>query len=249
MRPVLVVAATALELRAALGGRDVPEAAAGGAVPWVFVGNRAGMRAGFLLTVTGIGVLNSAFVLGRVLAENDVRAVIDLGVAGSFDTQRLPVGATCVVRREIWPEYGVAGERGVDAEALGFPLGEIGGRPVLDRVELDPRGAARAAGATLPEAWPFVDGLTVSAVTGTPDRARMLRERYGTDSGMFERPMMIESMEGFALAYGCARAGIPLLEIRTISNPVGSRAREDWNLDAGLRALEHAMSLMFGGGR
>jgi futalosine hydrolase len=44
-------------------------------------------------------------------------------------------------------------------------------------------------------------------------------------------------MEGFSLALACLQAGIPFLELRTISNLVGSRKPEHWKLDDALQAL------------
>lgn len=70
--------------------------------------------------------------------------------------------------------------------------------------------------------------MTVSGVTGTEERAHMLMKRYNP---------LTENMEGFSLALACLQAGIPFLELRTVSNLVGSRKAEHWKLDDALQAL------------
>jgi futalosine hydrolase len=68
--------------------------------------------------------------------------------------------------------------------------------------------------------------LTVSTVTGTRERALELRRRHKA---------LCENMEGAAVAQVCALYGIPLLEIRGISNMVEDRDALGW--EKGLAAL------------
>ena len=58
----------------------------------------------------------------------------------------------------------------------------------------------------------------------------------------------IENMEGFALGFAAMGAGLPFLEIRTISNMVGSRQSGDWDLKGALGGLESAARTLFPGG-
>lgn len=168
--------------------------------------------------LTGVGPVNAALALGRVLSRlPQTRAVLNVGLAGSFDLERAPLGSVWRVRREIWPEYGLVqdGAPGADARALGFPLWERPeeeGGPVWDALELPEPEAWQAEGlrCSAPEAV----SLTVAGVTGGPARAAWLAARHGA---------LLENMEGFALALACARQGIPLLEVRVVSNLAGSR--------------------------
>ena len=54
-------------------------------------------------------------------------------------------------------------------------------------------------------------------------------------------------MEGFGLAYPVMRQGLPFLEVRTISNVVGSREAEDWNLKGAFKQLKVATDVLFTG--
>lgn len=199
-----------------------------------------------LLTVTGVGPLNAAFTLGRILGEHfGVRGVINLGVAGSFDTAAHPLCSTVLADREIFPEYGLRTEAGVDPAGIAFPQWQDPGcddestedqcAPVWDSIALSPAATFGQLELNTPDA-PCAASLTVSGVSGTEAQAKRFRARYNAGT---------ENMEGFALALGCVQAGIPFAELRTISNVVGSRAPADWRLDDALTALGSAARSLF----
>ncbi|WP_432737882.1 futalosine hydrolase [Maridesulfovibrio sp. FT414] len=232
MKPVLFVTATAKEMKAALGGTvKLPVLEQGKEIP-VRLGSRSG-----LLLVTGIGVINTALSLGRVLAEHDPGLVIMVGIAGTFVPEKFPLGTSCMVRTEIWPEYGLKKGHDVDPKGIGFCLAQTAGGPVWDRVELlsgkslDKSGLDRLA--KLPEAV----SLTVSGVTATLEGAARFRIAYAAD---------LENMEGFAAAYACTLAGVDMCELRTVSNIVGSRDSCDWDLNGALTGLGRICSGLFG---
>lgn len=74
--------------------------------------------------------------------------------------------------------------------------------------------------------------LTVSTATGTAERAAWWRTRH-PDAGA-------EAMEGFGVAEAAAQHGVPVLEVRALSNAVGPRDRESWRIPAALAALTDA---------
>lgn len=228
---IALLTATVKEMRGALGFlQDPPQVEPGREEVFSLAGRE------LVLCVTGLGVVNGALALGRVLALPDIRGVVNMGVAGSFDLRALPLGAVCVVRREIWPEYGLLGPDGVDPKGLGLSLGDADGAAVWDRLDLDPRQAAERLDLGLSRFWAQAVSLTVSGVTGTPERAAELAARFSPD---------VENMEGFALAYGCARQNTPFLEIRSVSNRVGSRPPRDWDLDLALSRLSATCAAVF----
>ncbi|MDG4862637.1 futalosine hydrolase, partial [Streptomyces sp. T-3] len=51
---------------------------------------------------------------------------------------------------------------------------------------------------------------------------------------------LAEAMEGFGVAEAAAVHGLPVLEIRAISNPVGPRDRAAWRIGDALAALTEA---------
>lgn len=230
---ILLAAATRMELEAAMGwaGRPIP-AAEGQAMP-VDLPGQPDSQDGLLALITGIGPVNAAFCLGLALGRHAVRGVLNLGVAGSFSPERLPLGSPVVAISEAWPEFGLHGEAGLDPRGLGFAQYHAAHGPIFDRLDLDPAGAAATMGLRLPREWPGAHGLTVAGVSGCPALARERSGHVPDGAGM-------ESMEGFALALGCLRIGLPFLEIRTISNAVGLRPPRGWDLPLALRSLEIA---------
>ncbi len=71
--------------------------------------------------------------------------------------------------------------------------------------------------------------LTVSTVTGSADRAEELAARHPG--------ALIEAMEGFGVAEAAVAQGVPVVEIRAVSNPVGPRDRSAWRIGDALKAL------------
>lgn len=231
--PVLLSVATAKEYKAAfapLGAPTPPEP--GEAVFW-----RRGGRE-FLVVVTGVGPVAAALSLGLALGRHaaiDLAGVVNCGIAGSFDLTAAPLGGLVVATAEVFPEYGLRGECGTDARALAFPQLRIGGQPVFDRLPLDPEAAIRAMGLPRPESAARGTCVTVAGVTATTGRAEILARKYAA---------MAESMEGFAGALATAAAGLPFLELRTISNRVGARPPMDWDLAGALAALGRATACL-----
>ena len=175
------------------------------------------IREGLAACITGVGPINAGIALGRILAlHREITGVLLLGLAGSFDPARAPLGTCTLVTEEIQPEYGLHGDNGTDAPGLGFAQWESDDARVLDRISLHTDLALLG----LPRPADAIPGisLTVAGVSASAKRARMLAQRY--------HPLS-ENMEGFAAALACARQGIPCVELRVISNKVGSRAPED----------------------
>lgn len=168
-----------------------------------------------LACLTGVGPLNAALALGLCLGRAEaegrpVDVVLNAGLAGSFELTRLPLRSLCLVREEIWPEFGLHDGQSVTAEAFSFPLWrrpaptDGGHADVRDRLSLDNAAGLAALGFRGAEdALPFrpCRSLTVAGVSASFDRARSLWNRYHAE---------LENMEGFAVAYAWRPAEHPL---------------------------------------
>lgn len=247
---IVIAAATAMEMRAVVKGLglDVPAPEVGGtASVWV-------RDIPIRLEVCGIGPLAAAYAVGRLAGEGGFspercRGLLSLGIAGTYDRAAAPIGSVAMASREIWPEYGIVTETGVNAEALGFPLAGAKGNtsppPVWNSLPLEPSGSLAAVGLQNLAAAPRVarsprisigPSITVAGVSGTAARAAELAAKY---SGL------TENMEGFPLALAAMKAGVPFVEIRAVSNIVGNRSEEAWDIPASLEALSWAVSALF----
>ncbi|NJP67024.1 futalosine hydrolase [Streptomyces spiramenti] len=146
--------------------------------------------------------------------------VVSAGIGGGFAPD-VPVGATAVATALIAADLGAVTADGfADVTALGF--GAVSHEPPPELV----REVAALTGA---HTGPI---LTVSTVTGTAARAAELTARHPG--------AVAEAMEGFGVAEAATRAGVPVLEVRTVSNAVGPRDRAAWRIPDALRALTAA---------
>ncbi|MEV5845946.1 futalosine hydrolase [Streptomyces sp. NPDC051985] len=146
--------------------------------------------------------------------------VVSAGIAGGF-APGAPVGSLVVADEITAADLGAETADGfVPVTELGF--GTVSHRPPNSLV----RAIAEAAGA-------HPGGvLTVSTVTGTAARAAELRARHPH--------ALAEAMEGFGVAEAAAAHGVPAVEIRAVSNPVGPRDRAAWRIGDALTALTEA---------
>ncbi|MGW7426830.1 futalosine hydrolase [Streptomyces sp. NPDC054813] len=182
-------------------------------------------RAGYDLLAAGVGpalaaagtatALTAAALDGRPYA-----LVVSAGIAGGF-RPAAPVGSLVVADEIVAADLGAETADGfVPVTELGF--GTVSHRPPDSLV----RATAEATGAR-PGAV-----LTVSTVTGSAARAAELRARHPH--------ALAEAMEGFGVAEAAAAHGVPVLEIRAVSNPVGPRDRAAWRIADALAALTEA---------
>lgn len=152
--------------------------------------------------------------------------VVSAGIGGGF-APVAPVGSLAVA------ETIVAADLGAQADTGFIPLADLG----FGRSEHRPPGRlSRAVADALGAAYGPV--LTVGTVTGTADRAAELAGRHPG--------AVAEAMEGFGVAEAAAVLGLPVLEIRAVSNPVGPRDRAAWRIGAALAALTSAFGKLPG---
>ncbi len=77
---------------------------------------------------------------------------------------------------------------------------------------------------------PIVTGATVNTATGKEATGILRAEKYGVE---------VESMEGAgALKFG-KDFGIPILQIRSISNIATTRDRESWDIIGAIKSLKN----------
>jgi nucleoside phosphorylase len=54
----------------------------------------------------------------------------------------------------------------------------------------------------------------------------------------------VEAMEGFGVLRACALAGVPVVEVRVISNVIGEADRSLWQVDEALEVLGAAVDAL-----
>jgi len=180
---------------------------------------------------SGIGAMLMAMQLTRILSEQRPEAVILCGCGGSYPDSGLGVGDLALASSEIYGDCGVTTDRGfIPLEQLNIPQQEPLAPLFQQSYNLDSPLFKRAA-QLLPQArcGPFV---TVSNCSGTPELSRQLQQ---------QTTGICENMEGAAAAQVCAEFSCPLLEVRGISNPTGTRADHLWDIPLGMRVAQEAV--------
>lgn len=179
----------------------------------------------------GVGPSAAASVTATALALGSYDLALNVGVAGAFREGGLAEGDVAVAN------VITAADLGAWAPA-GF-------------LDLSVMGLDGAGGVACPSTWvehvhqqlllagvPSRCGmiLTLSAMTGTDSRAIELFERHHA---------LAEAMEGAGMAEAATRWGLPVMEIRSMSNLVGDRDREVWQLGPALGRLSEVCSVIF----
>lgn len=181
----------------------------------------------FDVAAAGVGPAAAAAGTARALAACEYGLVISAGIGGGF-AGRAEVGSLVVASDIVAADLGAETPEGFrSVDELGFGSARI---PVDAELASRVTAALRAAG--LPVATGPV--LTVSTVTGTSECAAELASRVPGAAA--------EAMEGFGVAVAAQACGVPVLEIRAVSNAVGPRDRASWRIGDALAALEKAAS-------
>ncbi|MEF2965982.1 futalosine hydrolase [Paenibacillus sp. M1] len=226
---VLIMTAVEAERDTVLRGLELGRVQAGGAS-----GGRPREPLAVDVRLAGVGpVLAAASTAAELAAAGGAYGlVISAGIGGGF-APVAPVGSLVVASELIAADLGAEtpdtpnGFSGVDE--LGFGSARI---PAAARLAGRWTAALQAAG--LPACCGPV--LTLATATGTAATAARLAARVPGAAA--------EAMEGYGVAAAAHRLGLPVLEIRAISNIVGPREREKWKIGEALQALTTACSLL-----
>ncbi len=164
--------------------------------------------------ITGVGMVSTAFALGKHLATHQYDLVINLGIAGSFD-RSIALGEVVEVVEDHLSELGAEDDEAfLPIETLGF------GESVF---RTDTRLSSYAD-----QQLKQVSAITVNTVHGHESSIQKLTDRI--------QPQL-ESMEGAAFFYACKEAGVPCLQIRAVSNYVEKRNRDAWQIGLAIKNL------------
>jgi futalosine hydrolase len=191
-------------------------------------------RGGFLFNgneiyplVTGVGTVATAWAMTKWISSGSKPDLsINAGIAGSYNDD-LPAGEVVVTVSDCFADAGVDTGRGFITLAEAdlddpdkFPF--RGGR-----IYSENSFVTKACELLRP-----AHAVTVNMATGSPFNIKMISDRYHPD---------IETMEGAAFFYICSRENIPFLALRAVSNKVGPRDKEKWNIRLALDCLSEKL--------
>ena len=168
----------------------------------------------------GFGPVAAAARTAALIARDRPDRILLLGIAGTFDRERLPIGTAATFGRVVMHGVGVGtGAAFVPAGAVGFPQWPDDDEGVRVDHELPLSSPVPTAAGSL---------LTCCAASISNDDASQRVERFPG--------VVAEDMEGFAVALAGRLALIPVAVIRGISNQAGDRRVDRWQIPDALDA-------------
>lgn len=180
--------------------------------------------------ISGMGKTNASHAATLLIERFSPRIIINFGIGGAYPLSGLRVGDIAIANKEIYGDEGLWLKDGFHTvDSIGIPFLKKGRRKYFNEFQLDKKLRERVIKflKLAPGTWnlePKVKSgafVTVSASTGTYKRAKELEKRFNA---------ICENMEGAAVAHVCAMYGIPMLEVRGISNIVEDRDRGKWDI-------------------
>lgn len=192
------------------------------------------LRAACVVIAGGVGAATVAAATAEALVRAEgagapYDAVVSVGIGGAFP-QAARLGDLLVAERIVAADLGAETAEGfLSVEELGFGTTAFAAA-ALDDLKLAAgieRGVVRG------------DVLTVNTATGSAERAQWLRTRYPDAVG--------EAMEGYGVAAAAARFGLPVAEVRAVSNLIGPRDRSAWRIGEALATLTAAAAAIVEG--
>ncbi len=184
------------------------------------------------MQLCGFGPIAAAARAGNLISRYQPDRVLLIGIAGTFDAKSYPVGSAHRFTQTRCDGVGIGiGDSYTSASQLGWH-------------QFEGADAQPKIGDTLPLDSGFVDGipasgtlLTCCSASDSAATAVARRKRFPEANA--------EDMEGYAVAMACSLAGVPLQIVRGISNEVGDRNRETWEIEKAIQAAaELATKLM-----
>jgi futalosine hydrolase len=167
----------------------------------------------FDILITGVGMTATAFALGRHLSAK-YNLVLNLGIAGCYN-RSIPLGTVLNIITDEFAELGAEDRNGfIPIDELGFGKSRYG---AFNNLLNDTVSGLKK-----------VNGITVNKVHGLEESISEVIARLNPTT---------ESMEGAGVLYCCEKVAVPCLQVRSISNYVEARNRNNWQIGLAIKNL------------
>lgn len=189
-------------------------------------------RGAFRFAVTGVGIPMTLLRLPALIAGGKPDLIVNLGIAGAYPGSGLAIGELVIGRSETFGDMGLE----LPGPEAFQPLS---GLPWADAEYREPIPlAAEPLLEHPPQPLRLGHGCTVNACTGRAATGELRRRLFRAD---------FESMEGAAVALAGKHAGIPVCEVRAVSNFAADRDMRPDNVTLALRNLGVYMAAWIAG--
>jgi len=165
--------------------------------------------------ITGVGMVSTAFWLGKILSTFSYEIAINVGIAGSFE-KSMALGTVVNIVNDRFSELGAeSGEYFlslIDLNLIEKSVFPFVNCELLNDTEIK---------SELLDSIPKFKGITVNTIHGHKRSIEKVKELFDP---------VTESMEGAAFLFACLSEKIKCLQIRAISNYVEERDKDTWNI-------------------
>jgi len=170
------------------------------------------------ILITGVGMVATAYALGKRLSEEAVDVLLNIGIGGAF-SENTPLGSLFRISEDRLSELGAEnGEYFLSSDDL-----DLGNSCFYEQI--NPLAHLETI-----KRLQAVKGITVNQVHGNTASILKIKERISPD---------VESMEGAAVFYAAKKTGTPVVQIRGISNIIEQRNKNNWNISLAIRNLNN----------
>lgn len=159
--------------------------------------------------------------MGKILCSNKYDIAINLGIAGSFN-KSLKLGDVVNVESDIISELGAENEKSF----LKFNELKLS-KSIVDKSIWSCKNKNKISNSALLE-LPKLTGITVNTVHANKTSINKIIELFNPD---------IETMEGAPFLHICNAEKIKCAQIRSISNYVGPRNLDNWEIELAIKNL------------
>lgn len=159
--------------------------------------------------VTGIGMVNTSINLTRELSKNRYDLVINMGIAGSFKDS-INIGDVVEITEDSFSEIGFENNN---------QFNKFSEFDIKTSFTVNPKSTLKS-----------VKSITVNTVHGNAQSISEIVERENND---------IESMEGAAVFNVCEYFNTNCIQIRSISNKVETRNKDNWDIKTAISNLNN----------
>ena len=178
--------------------------------------------------ITGVGSPMAIYHISKRLQQVEYDLVVQAGIAGSF-TESLPLASVVFVMQDNFADVGISAKNSFTTI---FENGFAGQNEF-------PFTKGWLLNTGIPPELPAlkrVSGITINTVTDNPEQIKMLALKYNAE---------VETMEGAALHYTCLMEKVPFIQLRSISNYVGERDKQQWKMDEAIDNLNNTLAEIF----
>lgn len=180
----------------------------------------------FSFFYTGVGSMISCFFLTQLLAKRQFDYVFQVGIGGSF-SKIFNLGDAVIISKEFLADLGVK-ENNLWTDVFDLGFAKANAKPFSNKALINKYCKKINRTKTLTAV-----GITVNTITTNSSIKNLYIKKYNAQ---------VESMEGAALHYVCNNLNIPYIQIRGISNMVGERNKQKWQIK---KAIENSNQLAY----